>query len=507
MTTTAAATLCVSLTDSSGALVQLRVVDNAYLYVESQDTKQQYELKYIYGIDRNKKTTKGEPEAATIVIHYCHVTDPQEKGEGGGEQTITNFRNAGIRLWERRTLHFQATTTADDDTTPFINEFRKLIYPTTTTTTTTTTTRGDEKSTTRVMVMLNPAAGTRQALRQWETIVRPMLSTAGFTDFQVTHTQPNGKTRGLAEQLGVQMLKDKQKSTIVLCMGGDGTTHEVVNGLSDAFDKHVWKEEEEEQEIPTFRLGIIPSGSGNAFSLSLNLESIENGVLQVIKGRTQPLRLIDVSLDPEPATAASRKQRRRILVVMSWGFHAQLVSKSRYLQPFMGNTRFSWVAMYLMTFLQQHQGELTMKDAQRYDATRKAFVHEAADVVLKDKPFTYFLVGKQHSMERGFKIAPFASPTTGEMDVVMMRGVSREELKAATIKVLDGGRHVEEDDDDDDDGCGVVEYYKTPELLLRVKHGSELCLDGEIVDLAAGGVAHLKMIGPSQGEPDFQSFV
>ncbi|KAI7860716.1 ATP-NAD kinase-like domain-containing protein [Circinella umbellata] len=371
----------------------------------------------------------------------------------------------------------------------------------------------DNKDDTRVFIVINPAAGAGQALSQWNTIVKPMLLHAGYnaSQFQITHTLPKGKTRGLVEQLGVKMLTDKKK-TIVLCLGGDGTTHEVVNGLSDAFDGREWQQQQQQgtegeettTTLPTFRLGIIPSGSGNAFSLSLKLESIEHSVLQVIKGKTQPFRLIDVSLNPDPEVKNNHTRvKRRILVVMSWGFHAQLVSKSRYLQPFMGNTRFSWVAMYLLLFLQQHQGELTMMDAQRYDSTRKEFVHEG-QVELKDKPFTYFLVAKQDSMERGFKIAPFASPATEDMDVVMMRDVNKEQLKAATIKVLDGGRHVDKEDEEEEN---IVEYYKTPELLLRVKHASELCLDGEIVYLAAGGTVRLKMIGPSQGEPDFESFV
>ena len=484
--------------DDLGTSVQLHVVDDTYLSIEplssnneNNDT-QRIELKYIYGVDK-------------YIIHYCHVIDPQEqqqRKEGGeAEKTITNFRTAGIKIWERRTLKFQKETLNE----AFITKLRQLALP-------------DNKDDTRFSVVINPVAGGGQAQSQWDTIVKPMLLVAGYKEsqFQITHTLPKGKTRGLAEQLGVQMLTDKKK-TIVLCLGGDGTTHEVVNGLSDAFDGREWQQQQLPQEeqargeqttVPKFQLGIIPSGSGNAFSLSLKLESIEHSVLQVIKGKTQPFRLIDVSLDPDPEvknnkTGVKGSKKRRILVVMSWGFHAQLVSKSRYLQPIMGNTRFSWVAMYLLLFLQQHQGELTMIDAQRYDSTRKEFVHEG-EVELKDKPFTYFLVAKQDSMERGFKIAPFASPATEDMDVVLMRDVNQEQLKAATIKVLDGGRHVDKEDEEEEN---IVEYYKTPELLLRVKHSSELCLDGEIIYLAAGGVVRLKMIGPSQGEPDFESFV
>ncbi|KAI9257234.1 ATP-NAD kinase-like domain-containing protein [Phascolomyces articulosus] len=471
--------LSTSTTDSSGTPVQLRVVDDIYLYIESSQNEiiEKYELKHIYGIDKEQDKT---------LIHYCHIIDPQQEQKEGenNDKTITNFRTAGIKLWEQRTLKFQGTL---DDA--FINGFRQLIVP-------------NQNDDVRVSVIINPAAGGRQAPVHWETIVKPMLLAAGFnaSQFQITQTLPNGKTRGLAKQLGIQMLKDKKK-TIILCLGGDGTTHDVVNGLSDAFIGFEWQEEEQRYSVPTFQLGIIPSGSGNSFSLSLKFESIEHSVLQVIKGQTQPFRLIDVTLDPDPAVKekGAKAPKRRILVVMSWGFHAQLVSKSRYLQPFMGNTRFSWVAMYLLLFLQQHEGELTMIDAERYDPTRKEFVHEG-QVELKDKPFTYFLVANQDSMERGFKIAPFATPEEETMDIVMMRDVNKEELKAATIKVLEGGRHV-------DDEKNIVEYYKSPELLLRVKHASELCLDGEIVYLAAGGIVRLKMIGPSQGEPNFMSFV
>ncbi|KAI8147455.1 ATP-NAD kinase-like domain-containing protein [Fennellomyces sp. T-0311] len=440
-------------TDSNGRAVELRVIDNMRLQVKSDTEQQEYNLQYVYGIDKD-------------TIHYCHVTEPEQQQQTG-DPSIANFRNSGTSMWERRRLTFQSIS---DE---FIAGFRSLI---------------SLNTSTRVSVILNPAAGQRNAPDQWQNIVKPMLEAAGFSDFQMTETKPNGSTRALAEQLGVQMLRDK-KETLFLCLGGDGTIHEVVNGLSDAFDHGTW------DAAPTYRLGIVPCGSGNALSLSLNLSSVEHGALQVIKGKTQPLRLVDVTLD---GAAATTRAKTRILVVMSWGFHAQIVSKSRYLQPFMGNRRFSWVAMFLLMFLRQYAGELTLVDAQRYDARQKRF--GAAEKVrrIADDAFTYFLVGKQPSLERGFKIVPFASPASADMDVMVVRGASRDQLKAAMVKVIEGGRHVDED---------IVEYYKTPELVLRVKEASEVCLDGEIIQVAAGGSVRLQMIGPSQGEPGFECFV
>ncbi|CDH57606.1 hypothetical protein RO3G_16094 [Lichtheimia corymbifera JMRC:FSU:9682] len=421
------------------------------------------ELDLIYGV----KETKDKQLEISII--ECE----QGQNENGSQQStsITNFRDIGKTTWKQRTLVFDKLSAPE-----FATRLRQRVLP-------------DVQPNQRVVAIINPAAGSRQALSQWNDTVKPMLVAAGYdTDtMSVTETKPNEQTRILVEQLGVKMISENANTTFII-LGGDGTVHEVVNGLSDAYDRRVnWP------SLPTFKLGIIPSGSGNALSLSLQLQSIEHATLRIIKQNTQPLRLVDVQLPIE------QKRKLRIMVVMSWGFHAQLVSKARYLKPFVDNRRFSWVAMWLLYFLQHYAGELTMSQVQRYNKETKKFDDIQEEIVIKDEKFTYFAVTKQASLERGFTITPFASPATEDMDIILMRDASKEQLQSATIKAIQGGKHVDEEE--------YVEYYKAKELALEVRDATDICLDGEIASIPANSIVRLKVVGPSQGEPDFQTFV
>ncbi|KAI8384247.1 ATP-NAD kinase-like domain-containing protein [Radiomyces spectabilis] len=430
-----------------------------------------YDIRYIYGISTNSDS-------------------PQHHRD-----TLLGVPSSSAIQWEQVTLTFFLSNDqqSSEALVKFAQQLRQRSMP-----------KGESLAVTRVYVFLNPVSGSRKGPQVWNDLVRPMLVAAGFQEsrFQVVPTSGNNRTRSLAEKVGAQILAQDHQEVphMVICIGGDGTVHDVVNGLSDAFDKRTLP-------VSSFRLGVVPAGSGNAFALGLGISAAEQATLHIIHQRTSPFRLMDVSFgsvspaseqDPWYQHVAYDTQRTpiRILVVMSWGFHAEIVSKARYLQRWMGNRRFSLVALYLALFLKHYPGELVLIDAQR---RHNGAFQPPCTVQLSDKPFTYFLASKQPSLEPGFKITPFASHASDDMDVIMMRQISAARLKEISIKVFQGGRHVDEE--------AEVEYYKATEMVLRVKDGADLCLDGEIYPIKANHVVRIKTIGPSQGQPNFETFV
>ncbi|KAF7730695.1 hypothetical protein EC973_001644 [Apophysomyces ossiformis] len=355
---------------------------------------------------------------------------------------------------------------------------------------------------TRFYVLINPAAGARQAEEQWRDTVRPMLEKAGLRHFEVheTHAE-DGQTRQQAAAIGRQILGDVTPTpAVVLVLGGDGTLHDVVNGLSDVVETNNIN-----SARSRFRIGVIPCGSGNAFSHSLNLHTVSHATLRIIKGVTEPFRLMDVVLGSAPTMGDLDKAvydcqtQTRLLVVMSWGFHAQIVSRARKMDHTLGNVRFAMAAKELMNPLVDYIGTVIAVNARRYigkDAEGSDPQGFGPQETVRWSPgqFTYFLVTKQHSLERGFKIAPFASHSSEEMDVIILREATAEQLTTASIKAFQGGRHVEEKD---------AEYYKTSELFLQVYEPAEVCLDGEIQSLPANGVVHVKV---TKEEPYLEAF-
>ncbi|KAL7309964.1 hypothetical protein PS15m_010779 [Mucor circinelloides] len=466
-------------------------IENSKLVVQALDNKgdtKSIDLEFVYGIDHHE---------GKIDIHTAVIQDATtEEIEADGNQTLTNIRPKDAK-WILHTLHYYQTDTAATEASSlseFVTQFKKQAVP-----------HHLAFPDTKVVVVLNPTSGGRLAESQWACVVKPMLITAGFAESNLTKitTERDGKTRALAEALGQRILTTSEAdkpAPIIISMGGDGTLHEVVNGLSDAVAAS--------EKKGHFRLAVIPAGSGNAFALGINIESVEQATLKIIKGlEEKPFYFMDVKFGHSERNEGwqdhvqydNAKKPVRLLVVLSWGFHAQIVSKSRYLRYFMGNKRFSLVAMFLLTFLQQYEGELVLKSAKKYNHKNLQFDEQVQSVTLeKDKKFTYFIVSKQHSLEKGFKIAPFASPLSDDMDVVVLRDANKDSLTKASIAAFQGGEHVKSED---------VEYFKATELLLRVKDKAELCLDGEIHDLPSKGILHLKVEKSSTEKSSFTIFV
>ena len=94
----------------------------------------------------------------------------------------------------------------------------------------------------RRLVILNPVAGRGRARREWPRLAAA-LRAAGI-DFEVAGTTAPGAGIGLAERAA-------REYDVVIAAGGDGTVHEVVNGLLRAGGGAA--------------LGVLPLGSGDDF--------------------------------------------------------------------------------------------------------------------------------------------------------------------------------------------------------------------------------------------------
>ena len=85
-------------------------------------------------------------------------------------------------------------------------------------------------------------------MRAWER-ARPVLEAAG-AEIELVRTRGHGHATELAEAAS------RAGWPIVLALGGDGTVHEVANGLLNASDG----------DCTDAALGIVPSGTGNDFA-------------------------------------------------------------------------------------------------------------------------------------------------------------------------------------------------------------------------------------------------
>ncbi|PHH92060.1 hypothetical protein CDD83_9086 [Cordyceps sp. RAO-2017] len=140
---------------------------------------------------------------------------------------------------------------------------------------------GEAKPRKRAFVLVNPNAGPGGAQRKWERDVRPLLEAARMHVDVVTLTR-GGEAVELARNVDIA-----KYDTIMAC-SGDGTPHEIFNGLAQRPDAAV--------ALSTIAVSHIPCGSGNAMSCNLyGSHRPAFAALAIIKGLVMPLDLVSVT--------------------------------------------------------------------------------------------------------------------------------------------------------------------------------------------------------------------
>ncbi len=125
------------------------------------------------------------------------------------------------------------------------------------------------KTVKRVLVVMNPNAGQKRGKRYLADILEIFRKSEYVTTVMLTTQQ--GDAVSLVKQHG-------QGMDLIVCIGGDGTFNEVVNGVLEA-------------KLST-PIGYIPAGSTNDFANSLKLpKNMVKAAMQIVEGTP---RTIDV---------------------------------------------------------------------------------------------------------------------------------------------------------------------------------------------------------------------
>lgn len=140
---------------------------------------------------------------------------------------------------------------------------------------------GKSKPRKRVYVLVNPNSGPGGAVKKWTQEVKPLFEAARM-EMDVVHLKRGGEATELMERL------DLDKYDVIVPCSGDGTPHEVFNGLGKRKDARLAL-----QKVP---VGHIPCGSGNALSWNLyGSNKADVAALGIIKGVVLPIDLVSVT--------------------------------------------------------------------------------------------------------------------------------------------------------------------------------------------------------------------
>ncbi|KAI9158846.1 putative sphingolipid long chain base kinase [Paramyrothecium foliicola] len=133
----------------------------------------------------------------------------------------------------------------------------------------------------RAYVLVNPNAGPGKATSQWQNEVKPLFEAARMHVDSVI-LKKGGEAVDLVEKVDI----DKY-DTIMAC-SGDGTVHEIFNGLG--------KRPDAQRALRKIAVSHIPCGSGNAMSCNLyGSHHPSVAALGIIKGVVTPMDLASVT--------------------------------------------------------------------------------------------------------------------------------------------------------------------------------------------------------------------
>lgn len=226
----------------------------------------------------------------------------------------------------------------------------------------------------RALLIVNPLAGKGRGVADSQRA----LTSAGI-DFDLAVTAH----RGNATELAAQARLDGRD--LVIAAGGDGTVHEVVNGLlSDGGGRSP-------------ALGMLPVGSGCDYARTFEIPTDLMAAAQVIASGHDSL--VDVG---EAMVTTDHGQRRRIFVnIAEAGVGAEVVHRASRLPRFLGP------AMYFTAFwtaLPGFKPPAVTSDSSTWPAVMNVVV----------------AVGKVFG--GGMRIAPEADPRDGLFDVQFHHG-------------------------------------------------------------------------------------
>lgn len=274
----------------------------------------------------------------------------------------------------------------------------------------------------RCHAVVNPRGGKHQGIAILDQ-VRPVFDAAGW-DLAVSLTEYPGHARELARTLPLDGYHG-------LCVfGGDGTVHEVVNGLMERAQRLL---------VP---LGLIPTGSGNTLHQHLQCADPLMAARQIVAGKTSRLDVVRVTIGTQVVYSVD---------LVGWGSIADVNCRAERWRC-LGPSRYTAAALWQIVRAHCRQAKVLL------------------DGRMLEGDFLFVIACNAKFVGKELKMAPRADLGDGKLDVVLCRRASRFQMLRLFARLFTGA-HVSLD---------CVEYHQVKSLAIESTGGEPLDIDGEV---------------------------
>jgi diacylglycerol kinase (ATP) len=251
-----------------------------------------------------------------------------------------------------------------------------------------------------LVLIANPRAGRGRVGAELPELERQLA--ARRLGYRIVETDGPGH----ATELARQALADGTR--FLVAVGGDGTVHEVVNGMLRG----------DEPVRDDAVLGVVPAGSGSDFVRTFGLpQEVGKSVRHLTGDRLYRIDVIKAEFRSDDSPAA-----RFISNIAECGLRAAVVARAERLPRWLGRSRDFWG--FWLSLVRYRPGELTVH------ADRKTFAGTANNVMVANCQFS----------GGGMKISPRSYPGDGLLDVQISTGPKSEAF--TLIPKIYRGEHV-----------------------------------------------------------------
>jgi len=281
----------------------------------------------------------------------------------------------------------------------------------------------------RTILIVNPTAGHGQGKKCFARLEARLRREIPDLDVRMS------EYAGHAVELGRKAAE--ARAPRLICLGGDGTPFEVVNGLYAEGRPAVVPE-----------IGMIPAGTGNSFLRDFGIASAEAALDGLLAGKKRAVDLMDFEYRRE-----GRTERRRALNIIGVGLIADILKLTNERLKFLGAAGYSLAVLIRLAKGMDNKIDLT--------ADGRTWTIRDSALVVSNSQYTG---GKM-------RIAPMADTADGRADLVAFREVNRREI-LAIFKGVFAGRHTSHP---------KVEATPGAEIAIDAAPAQILMADGELL--------------------------
>jgi YegS/Rv2252/BmrU family lipid kinase len=269
----------------------------------------------------------------------------------------------------------------------------------------------------RPLVIANPSAGRGRTGRDLSHLLSALRDALGELDVATT--------AGARQAMDLAAGAAGARRSLVISVGGDGTLHEVVNGLMRARGS---RPDASSEAISLPSLGVIATGTGGDFARTLGIAPRVRDYLAAVAGGHE--RAIDVGW-ARFAGAAGRPAERYWINVLSAGIGG-LVDRYAAASPAVLGGRIAYAQAALRGIAMCHRVRLRCRAVLADGREGERVLDSHAVAICNGTTFG-----------GGMHIAPMAQPDDGLLEVIAMETRTRWRLVGSFLTVY-AGTHTSE---------------------------------------------------------------